>query len=113
MSKQLLFSLTRKDFDIQFTKGSGKGGQKRNKCETAVRISHSESGSVGYSESERSQLQNKKLAFERLIASDKFKKWHKLEIAKALGKQEMAIEAKVNEMMNESNLKIEYLESVE
>ena len=78
MPKQLLFSITKKDFDIQFTKGSGKGGQKRNKCETAVRITHTASGAVGYSESERSQGQNKKLALERLVASDKFKKWQRL-----------------------------------
>jgi protein subunit release factor B len=60
MSKQLLFSLTKKDFIIQFTKGSGKGGQKRNKCETACRVIHPNSGAIGYSENERSQLQNKK-----------------------------------------------------
>jgi protein subunit release factor B len=106
--KKLLFSITKDDFDIQFTKGSGKGGQKRNKCETACRIVHPESGAVGYSETERSQLQNKKLAFERLVNSDKFRQWHKIETAKHLGLT-TDIEQKVNDMMNPTNLKVEYI----
>lgn len=108
--KQLLFSITQKDFDVQFTKGSGKGGQKRNKCETACRIVHPESGAVGYSENFRSQLQNKKAAFERLIDSPEFTKWHKLEVSRRLGTWEAQVEAKVDQMMRPENLKIEYLE---
>jgi peptide chain release factor 1 len=110
MSKQLLFSVTHKDFDIQFTKGSGKGGQKRNKCETACRIVHPESGAVGYSETYRTQLQNKKASFERLVESPVFQQWHKLECSKRLGHWQAQVEAQVDQMMQPENLKIEYLE---
>lgn len=77
MEKELLFSLTKKDFNIETMRGSGKGGQNRNKRDTAVRITHKESGAVGYSEDERSQLQNKHVAFKRLVNSKQFQLWHK------------------------------------
>ena len=44
--KQLLFSVTRDQFDIQFMRGSGNGGQNRNKRDTACRIRHPASGAV-------------------------------------------------------------------
>ena len=106
--RELLFSVTKKDFDIQFTRGSGNGGQNRNKVETACRITHRDSGAVGYSETHRTQLQNKKTAFERLINSDKFKRWHKLEVAKRLGNV-VSVEEKVEEMMHPDNIKVEFI----
>lgn len=60
MNKQLLFSVTKKDLIVETFRGSGKGGQHRNKNDTVVRITHPESRAVGKSEDERSQLQNKK-----------------------------------------------------
>ena len=44
--KQLLFSITKKDLVITYYKASGKGGQNRNKRETAVRIQHKDSNVV-------------------------------------------------------------------
>ncbi len=37
---ELLFSLNAKDFQLEFYRGSGNGGQNRNKVETGVRIKH-------------------------------------------------------------------------
>lgn len=74
-NKEPIFSVIKKDFEVQHYKGSGPGGQSRNKNATAVRIIHKESGAVGSSEEMKSQYQNKQLAFDRLTKSDKFKIW--------------------------------------
>lgn len=70
--KQLLLSVTLKDCDVQTKRGSGKGGQNRNKRDTACRIVHRASGAVGESQEQRSQLQNKKAAFLRMAATPVF-----------------------------------------
>jgi len=71
--REKILSVTLKDCDVQTKRGSGKGGQNRNKRDTAVRIVHRASGAVGESQEERSQLQNKRAAFRRMAESDKFK----------------------------------------
>ena len=48
MSRELLFSLTKNDFELQFFRAGGKGGQKQNKTSSGCRIIHKESGAVGY-----------------------------------------------------------------
>lgn len=111
MSKQLLLSVTKKDLIIDFYKASGKGGQKRNKCETAVRITHKNSGVQVTASEERSQHQNLKTAFKRLCNHKQFKNWLRVESARRLVDQreiEKAIERKVDESLKEENLKIEY-----
>lgn len=78
-NNQKIISLTSKDFVLQTMRAGGKGGQYQNKTESAVRIIHPESGAIGESREERSQLQNKKIAFKRLTSCDKFRKWLMLE----------------------------------
>lgn len=57
----------RKDqLEITTYKGSGPGGQNRNKRETAVRMKHLPTGVVTQAEEHRTQEQNKKAAFGRL-----------------------------------------------
>lgn len=75
MARELLFSVTLKDCDVQAKRGSGKGGQNRNKRDTAVRIVHRDSGAVGECEEERSQYQNKRTAFVRMTKTPEFRKW--------------------------------------
>jgi len=108
--RTLLFSLTKKDFVIEAYRGSGKGGQHRNKVETAIRITHPESGAVAFSEDERSQVQNKHIAFKRLVEKPEFKKWMKFKAAACEAKiydVEKFIEKQVNESMSNKNIKIE------
>jgi len=105
-NKERLFSLTRKDFRIDYYKGTGKGGQKRNKTENCCRITHLESGAVGKSEEGRSKLHNKNQAFERCIQSKEFRDWFKLETAFRLG-QLADIEEEITRALCPENLRFE------
>lgn len=59
--------INEKDVDMAFFKGSGAGGQHRNKVETGVRLVHIPTGIVAEAVSERSQHQNREIAWERLM----------------------------------------------
>lgn len=70
-----LFSVTLDDCEVQTFRAGGKGGQNQNKRDTGVRIIHHPSGARGESREERSQLQNKKLAFRRMANHPMFLAW--------------------------------------
>lgn len=61
-----LFSATKKDFRVETMRGKGPGGQKRNKTDSCVRITHIESGMSEYCCETKSQHQNRAKAFRRL-----------------------------------------------
>jgi protein subunit release factor B len=56
----------RRDLKITFYRSSGPGGQRKNKVETAVRITHLPTGIIASATESRSQAQNRALALERL-----------------------------------------------
>ena len=68
MSHPTLLSveLLLRDCDIQRTRGSGPGGQHRNKVETAIVITHQPSGVTGQASERRSQHKNREVAVQRL-----------------------------------------------
>ena len=105
-NKELLFSVTAKDCEFIFQRGRGKGGQKRNKTDSACICIHKDSGAQGYAEDNRSQLQNKQLAFKRMCETEKFKNWHKLEVARHTGKL-LEIKNEVEKQMRDKNIKTE------
>lgn len=92
--KEPLFSVTAQDCEWSYTKGTGAGGQKRNKTSSAVHCTHRASGAHGYSEASRSQLDNRKDAFEKMASTDKFKQWLRLEYMRRTGEL-LAIESAV------------------
>lgn len=87
--RTLLFSVTADDCEWQFFKGSGNGGQKRQKTSSGARCTHASSGAMGQATDTRSQLQNKKLAFKRMVETPEFKTWLDLEIDCKTGKVEI------------------------
>ena len=97
--KELLFSVTKKDFEIETFRCGGSGGQHQNKTSSGVRIRHRDSGATGESRDEREQSRNKKIAFQRLVGSDKFQIWLKRKIWEI--SSEETIDQKVDRMMNE------------
>jgi peptide chain release factor len=68
------------DIIFQTLRSSGPGGQHVNKTETAVRAIHVPSGTQVTASDSRSQLQNKKLAIERL--QNKIAQWQTNELLK-------------------------------
>ncbi len=106
MGKELVLSVTAKDLDLQFFRCHGKGGQKVNKTSSGVRIIHRASGAKGECQEERSQSQNKKIAFKRMAESDTFQKWLKLETYRRIGDKD-ELKRKVDDAMREENLRIE------
>lgn len=54
---------------MTFYRGSGPGGQHRNKRETAVRLTHTPTGTVVTASERRSQSMNRELAFARMAAA--------------------------------------------
>lgn len=109
-NRERLFSVSKNDFRFQDTKGSGNGGQARNKTSSAIRCTHPPSGAVGYSEASRSQAENKREAWHKCVESDKFKAWIKVESARLTGeldRREREVERRVDEAMRPENLTIE------
>lgn len=96
--RERLFSVTIRDCRVDTYRGSGKGGQNRNKRDTAVRVVHEPSGAVGQSEEQRTQWQNKKTAFKRMAQTDEFQKWARMESARMCGDLDI-IKAKVEKEM--------------
>jgi len=102
----VLFTVTAADCDWTYTRGSGPGGQKRNKTSTKVTCVHRASGATGTSDLTRSQHQNKSIAFRQMAESKEFKTWHRMETARVLGRLN-DIDERIDRTMREHNLRIE------
>lgn len=70
--RRKVLSVTAADCEMQTFRAGGKGGQNQNKRDTGVRYIHHPSGARGEARDERSQLQNRRLAFRRLVESPAF-----------------------------------------
>lgn len=105
MDKELVFSVTEKDCEFTYTRGTGPGGQKKNKTSSACYCKHKASGITGYSETSRSQHENKVLAFRRMYESPKFKLWIQMEYSRVTG-EEKKIEEYVDKEMKKVRVEV-------
>ena len=83
--REKLFSLTRDDFEWDYFRAGGKGGQKQNKTSTGVRVKHAPSRTSAESREGTDQKTNRKLAFRKITSDPKFTTWLKITAAKFNG----------------------------
>ena len=107
--KEVLFSVTKKDFDISWFSGTGKGGQYRNKHQNCCRITHPESGATGIGQTNRNRPANQREAFNSLVTSDKFQKWLRVQVAKKTGEY-VEIDKAVERAMRPENIVVEVMQ---
>ena len=105
MERQKILSVTLADCDVQTFRAGGPGGQKQNKTDSGVRIVHRESGARAESREHCSQLQNKRAAFKRMVASTEFQTWLRMKLGR-----DIRVEAEVDRMMWPVYLKTEVRE---
>jgi protein subunit release factor B len=112
MGKELVFSLTKKDFEITWFSGRGAGGQYRNRHKNCCRIKHIETGIIGTGQSQRSQEQNRKEAFMSLTNNKKFKAWLNIKTSAEVFDL-VTVLRQVDEAMDASQLKFEFMRNGE
>ena len=84
--REKVLSVTANDCRWEYFRGTGAGGQKRNKTSNCVRCTHELSGAVGEARDSRSQRDNRESAFRRMCESKKMQTWLRIETARRIGK---------------------------
>jgi len=67
-----ILSVTTADCELQTFRSGGKGGQNQNKRDSGARYVHHPSGARGESREERTQWQNRKIAWRKMVESPVF-----------------------------------------
>lgn len=105
-TKELLFSVTKKDFKIDYFSGTGGGGQHRNKHQNCVRLHHQDSKVLVTGQSNKERKANLREALNNLVNNPKFLMWHTRKVHEIVtGK---TIEKIVEDQMDDKNILIEY-----
>lgn len=97
-NKELLFSVTKNDLEIDWFSGTGCGGQYRNKHQNCCRIRHKDSGAIATGQSQRDRVSNLREAMSNLVKAPAFQTWVKVKIGEVTGER-AEIEAKVEKAM--------------
>ena len=103
--KERILSVTINDCEVQHFRAGGPGGQHQNKSDSATRVIHHPSGARGESREHRSQMQNNKAAFNRMVKTIEFRKWLAREIMVRSGLA--SPEEQVEKEMAPENLRVE------
>lgn len=103
--KQLLLTVSIKDCRVETFRAGGPGGQNQNKRDSACRVHHTPSGAKGESRNYRTQLENKKAAFERMAQHPAFKFWVSQQAAKMA--ETDAQRQWLRETLSPGNIKVE------
>lgn len=105
MDRKLVLTVKASDCEWEYFPAGKNGGQKGNKTASACRVRHPPSGAVAECREERSQLQNRKIAFKRLVGCAAFKIWMSRELLARDGVP--TPEERVEKDMEPDNLRIE------
>lgn len=90
MERELLLRVTKKDLTETAIRGSGPGGQHRNKSSTGIRLVHKASGARGEATDSKSQHRNRMAAWARLRETPEWKAWYRTALAEAYGRPSIA-----------------------
>lgn len=96
--REKIVSVTANDMRWEYFRGTGAGGQKRNKTSNCVRCTHEPSGAVGEARDSRSQRENRESAFGKCVRSPAFQKWLRIETSRRTG-VEMQLQDEVERQM--------------
>lgn len=94
-TKKKVLSVSADDCILQTFRSGGKGGQHQNTSNSGARYIHPPSGARGESREERSQWQNRKTAWRRMVESKEFQLW----LRRTLG-QELALYAEATRYLS-------------
>jgi protein subunit release factor A len=70
-----VLTVTIKDCEVQHFRSGGKGGQNQNKVSSGTRVIHTPSGARGEARDSRSQVDNTRAAFLRMVGNPLFQSW--------------------------------------
>lgn len=73
--EELLFSVNRDGFEFQYFRVSGAGGQHRDKTSNGCRCIHKETGIMATCTENRSQSENRRQAWVKVVTSKEFRNW--------------------------------------
>lgn len=104
----LLFRVTKADFDETHIRGSGAGGQHRNKVSTGVRLHHRASGATAESTEHKSQDQNRRAAWRKIRETPEWQRWFRDMVAATSGRPTVA--ERLESMMRDENITIQVLD---
>lgn len=100
--KKPWLTVTAADCKWDYFRSGGPGGQNQNKRSTGVRVTHEPSGAIGESREHRTQLQNRKSAWRKMVDDPKFRLWIRMQ-----GGRKAKIAAEVDRLMQECYIKTE------